>query len=109
VDGDSIYNGAMDNAGGCAVLLEVARTFGTLGERPRRSVIFLFVTAEEAGFLGSDYFACHPTIPRRQIVADINFDGATTLTPVSDVIAFGQSTLRFKLQSNVLPTGPDSP
>ncbi|MDM8008424.1 MAG: M28 family metallopeptidase [Phycisphaerae bacterium] len=100
VDGDSIYNGAMDNAGGCAVLLEVARAFGALHERPRRSVIFLFVTAEEAGFLGSDYFACHPTVPRGQIVADINFDGATTLTPVSDVVAFGSehSSLRTAIQ-----------
>ncbi len=107
VDGDSIYNGAMDNAGGCAVLLEVARAFGTLGERPRRSVIFLFVTAEEAGFVGSDYFACHPTIRRGQIVADINFDGATTLTPVSDVIAFGSehSSLQTAVQRAADRTG----
>lgn len=89
VDGDSIYNGAMDNAGGCAVLLEVARSFAALSERPRRSVVFLFVTAEEAGLLGSDYFASYPTIPARQLVANINFDGGTTLTPVSDVIAWG--------------------
>lgn len=89
VEGDSIYNGAMDNAGGCAVLLEVARTFATSPERPKRSLLFLFVTAEEAGLLGSDYFACHPTIPRGEIVADVNFDGGTSLTPLRDVIAWG--------------------
>ncbi len=89
VDGDSIYNGAMDNAGGCAVLLEVARSFAALPERPRRSVVFMFVTAEEAGLLGSDYFACYPTVPARQIVANINLDGGTTLTPISDVVALG--------------------
>ncbi len=89
VGGDSIYNGAMDNAGGCAVLLEVARSFAALRERPKRSVLFLFVTGEEAGLLGSDYFARHPTVPAEQIVADINFDGGMSLTPVSDVIAWG--------------------
>jgi metal-dependent hydrolase (beta-lactamase superfamily II) len=100
IDGDSIYNGAMDNAGGCAVLLEVARSFDALRERPRRSVVFLFVTGEEAGLLGSDYFACHPTIPLGQIVANINFDGGTSLTPVSDVIAWGaeHSSLQAAVQ-----------
>ena len=96
VDGDSIYNGAMDNAGGCAVLLEVARSFGTLRERPRRSVIFLFVTGEEAGLLGSDYFASHPTIPMGQIVANINCDGGMSLTPLSDVIAWGAEHSSFE-------------
>ena len=107
VDGDSIYNGAMDNAGGCAVLLEVARSFGALRERPRRSVIFLFVTGEEAGLLGSDYFACHPTIPLGQIVANINFDGGTSLTPLSDVIAWGaeHSSLQAAVQQAASQTG----
>jgi len=107
VDGDSIYNGAMDNAGGCAVLLEVARSFGTLRERPRRSVVFLFVTGEEAGLLGSDYFASHPTIPAGQIVANINFDGGTSLTPLSDVIAWGaeHSSLQAAVQHAASRTG----
>ena len=107
VAGDSIYNGAIDNAWGCAVLLEVARAFSTLPERPKRSVLFLFVTGEEAGFLGSDYFACHPTVPRRQIVADINFDGGTTLTRVSDVVAFGaeHSSLQTAVQQAASQTG----
>jgi len=109
VDGDSIYNGAIDNAWGCAVLLEVARAFAALPERPRRSVIFLFVTGEEAGFIGSDYFACHPTIPWGQIVTDINFDGGPTLASVSDVVAFGAEHSRFAQQSNMLPARPDLP
>ena len=107
VDGDSIYNGAMDNANGCAVLLEVARSFGTWRERPRRSVIFLFVTGEEAGLLGSDYFASYPTIPAGQIVANINFDGGTSLTPLSDVIAWGteHSSLQAAVQQAAQQTG----
>ncbi|HOW73017.1 MAG TPA: M20/M25/M40 family metallo-hydrolase [Phycisphaerae bacterium] len=107
VDGDSIYNGAIDNAWGCAVLLEVARAFAALPERPRRSIIFLFVTGEEAGFLGSDYFACHPTIPQGQIVADINFDGGPTLASAGDVVAFGaeHSSLRAEVQHAASQTG----
>jgi Peptidase family M28 len=89
VDGDAIYNGAMDNAGGCAVLLEVARAFGRLSPRPARSVLFVFVTAEEAGLQGSDYFAHHPVVPRNRLVADINIDGGTTLASVTDLIAWG--------------------
>ena len=89
VDGDTVYNGAMDNAAGCAVLLEVARAFGALPERPRRSVMFVFVTGEEAGLLGSDYFAHHPPVPLDRIVANINIDGGASLVPVSDVIAWG--------------------
>jgi len=99
VDGDSIYNGAMDNAVGCGVLLEVARCFRSLPERPRRSIIFLFVTGEEAGLLGSDYFASNPTMPAKQIVANINLDTGTTLTPVTDVIAWGAE--HSSLQTNV--------
>jgi hypothetical protein len=100
VEGDSIYNGAMDNAGGCAVLLEVARAFTTSSERPKRSVVFLFVTAEETGMLGSDYFAWHPTIPIGNIVADINIDGGTSLTPLTDIIAWGaeHSSLQTSVQ-----------
>jgi hypothetical protein len=89
VDGDSIYNGALDNAAGCAVLLEIAHAFGSLPERPRRSVMFVFVTGEEAGLLGSDYFAHHPPVAVAGMVANINLDGGATLVPVSDVIAWG--------------------
>jgi hypothetical protein len=74
VNGDSLYNGAMDNASGVASVLEVARLFKESGVKPKRSLIFLTVAAEEKGELGSRYFAAHPTVPFQQIVADINLD-----------------------------------
>jgi len=90
VGGDDIYNGAWDSAAGCGVLVEVARAFGAAGARPRRSVLFLAVTGEEAGLVGSDYFAWHPTVPAERIVADINVDGGgAALFPIKDVILYG--------------------
>ena len=87
--GDRIHNGAYDNALGSAVVLEVARALAGLAARPRRSVLFLFVTAEERGLLGSDYFAAHPTVPRKALVADVNVDMPLVLFPIADVVAFG--------------------
>jgi Zn-dependent M28 family amino/carboxypeptidase len=89
VRGDSIYNGAMDNASGSAALLEVARAFATLPEAPRRSVLFLSVTGEEDGLLGSDYFAEHPTVPIERIAANVNIDGLAILYPFRDIVALG--------------------
>ena len=60
VNGDRIYNGAVDNATGCGMLLELARTWSALPHKPRRSALFLAVTAEEAGLRGSEYYASHP-------------------------------------------------
>lgn len=74
INGDRIYNGAMDDASGVASLLEIARAFHESGARPKRSLIFLAVTGEEKGLLGSKYFAAHPTVEGRKIVADINMD-----------------------------------
>jgi Peptidase family M28 len=74
VNGDNIYNGAMDDASGIASLLEVARIIKTSRLTPKRSIIFLAVTCEEKGELGSRYFAAHPTVDRSHIVADINLD-----------------------------------
>ena len=74
VNGDSLYNGAMDNASGVASVIEIARLMKEAGKSPKRSVIFLAVTAEEKGELGSRYFAARPTVPAQQIVADINLD-----------------------------------
>jgi len=74
VNGDNLYNGAMDNASGVASVLEVARLFKESGVKPRRSIIFLAVTGEEKGELGSRYFAFHPTVPFDKIVADVNLD-----------------------------------
>ncbi len=89
VRGDSIYNGALDNASGSAALLEMARAFTTLPEPPRRSVLFLSVTAEEDGLLGSDYFAQHPTVPIERIVANVNIDGLAILYPLRDIVMLG--------------------
>jgi hypothetical protein len=89
VNGDSIYNGALDNASGTAALLEVARAFAAMRERPRRSLLFVAVTGEEMGLLGSDYFAQHPTVPKERIVANVNIDGLSILYPFRDVVAFG--------------------
>ena len=89
VAGDHIYNGAFDNATGIAVMLEVARYFAESRRKPRRSLLFLAVTAEEPGMLGSEYFAKHPTVPRGAIVANINMDLPLALTAVADVVAFG--------------------
>jgi Zn-dependent M28 family amino/carboxypeptidase len=89
VSGDAIYNGAFDNASGIAVLLETARYFAELPRKPRRSMLFLAVTAEEQGLLGSEYFARQPTVPREAIVANVNMDMPLALTEVADVVAFG--------------------
>jgi hypothetical protein len=74
VNGDTIYNGAMDDASGIASVLEIARIMKESGAKPKRSVLFVAVAAEEKGELGSRYFASHPTVDRKHIVADINLD-----------------------------------
>jgi Peptidase family M28 len=89
VNGDSIYNGALDNASGTAAMLEVARAFTSMPSRPRRSVLFLAVTGEEKGLLGSDYFAEHPTVPMERIVANVNIDGLAILYPFRQMVALG--------------------
>ncbi|WP_288129050.1 M28 family metallopeptidase [Microbulbifer sp.] len=88
-EGDQVANGAQDNAAGIAVMLEVARLFVESGRPPRRSILFVAVTAEEEGLLGSDYFAQHPPVPPRSMVANINLDMPMLLYPFRDVIAFG--------------------
>jgi Zn-dependent M28 family amino/carboxypeptidase len=82
VNGDNIYNGALDNASGTACLLEIAKAFSRANPRPRRSILFVSVTGEEAGLLGSDYFAHYPTVPKNALVADINMDSAAMLGPL---------------------------
>ena len=95
--GDKIYNGAADNAAGVAVLLELAKAFTTLpaDQRPKRSILFLSVTAEEKGLLGSRYYAQAPLYPLTQTIANINMDGANQFGPTSDMatIGFGASTI----------------
>ena len=89
INGDRIYNGAMDNASGIATLLEVARTLAASKTRPKRSVLFVAVTAEEHGLLGSRYFAGDPTVPKSSIVANINMDMFLPLFPMKSVMVLG--------------------
>jgi Zn-dependent M28 family amino/carboxypeptidase len=89
--GDQIFNGAADNAAGVAVLLELAHAFAALppDQRPRRSLLFLSVTAEEKGLLGSRYYARHPLYPLSHTLANINMDGANPFGPTRDLVTIG--------------------
>ena len=90
VDGDNVCHGALDNASGTSTLLEIARAYARLPHPPRRSVLFVFVTGEEMGLLGSDYFAHFPTVPLKSIVANVNIDGAPgSYFAMKDVVALG--------------------
>ncbi|MGA8234271.1 MAG: M28 family metallopeptidase [Candidatus Acidiferrales bacterium] len=89
INGDSTYNGAMDNASGCAVLLDVAASLQKSGLKLRRSVIFAFVTGEEKGLLGSRFFATHPTVDKNSIVADINIDMFLPIVPLKMLTVYG--------------------
>ncbi|MBN9380120.1 MAG: M20/M25/M40 family metallo-hydrolase [Chitinophagaceae bacterium] len=88
--GDSIYNGAADNASGTAALLEIARAFKNIPEKPERTVIFLAVTAEEQGLLGSAYYAQHPIYPLGRTVANLNIDVLNTYGPTKDITYSGK-------------------
>ncbi|MCU0453721.1 MAG: M28 family peptidase [Bacteroidetes bacterium] len=85
VRGDSIYNGALDNASGCAMSLELARAFSSMAQRPARSLLFSFVTAEEFGLLGSAYLATHLPIPLINAAANVNIDGFNVYGRTNDV------------------------
>ncbi|WP_298349800.1 M20/M25/M40 family metallo-hydrolase [Runella sp.] len=89
VEGDSIYNGAHDNASGVACALEMARMYTRLERKPKRSVLFVIVTAEEMGLLGSAYFAANPTVPKSALVADVNTDMPTIIAPLESVSPLG--------------------
>jgi hypothetical protein len=90
IEGDNVCHGALDNASGTATLLEIARAYSRLAQPPRRSVLFVFVTGEEMGLLGSDYFAHFPTVPLKSIVADVNIDEAPgSFYSMKDVVALG--------------------
>ncbi len=87
---DSVCHGAWDNASGTSAVLEVARAFSTLHHAPRRSILFVFVTGEEKGLRGSDFFAHYPTVPIDKIVADVNIDGAPGMIyPNKDIVPLG--------------------
>ncbi|MBV9774749.1 MAG: M28 family peptidase, partial [Gemmatimonadetes bacterium] len=106
VNGDSIYNGALDNASGVADLLAVARA-AAQRPRPRRSLLFVFVTAEESGLLGSEFYARNPTVPIGSIVANLNMDGGNLLGRVNDLRVLGdtKSSLGPQLAALVRPRG----
>jgi Zn-dependent M28 family amino/carboxypeptidase len=89
VNGDKIYNGALDNASGTATLLEMARAFTQVQPAPKRSVLFLMVTAEEQGLLGSQYYSVTPTYPLEKTVANINLDGVNQWGRTKDVTVIG--------------------
>lgn len=90
IDGDSIYRGAVDNATGVAGLFVLADRFSKLEERPRRSILFLSVTGEEAGLLGSEYYVRNPLVPLSKTVADLNMDAMIPIGRVNDVIVTGK-------------------
>jgi len=88
-DGDKIYNGALDNASGIAAIIETARAFVESGQRPRRSILFLAVTAEEKGLLGSDYFGEYPLVPLDRIAGVVNIDMPILTYDFGDIVAYG--------------------
>ena len=89
LEGDQIFNGAIDNATGIAGILEIAEAFVTQGEPPKRSVLFLAVTLEESGLLGSKYYASNPVFPLDQTVAAINLDAMHLPGPTRDMVVIG--------------------
>jgi Zn-dependent M28 family amino/carboxypeptidase len=89
VKGDRIYNGALDNASGVAQLLEVARAFTTVEPKPKRSILFLMVTAEEQGLLGSQYYSVTPVYPLAKTLANINVDGINQWGRTKDITVIG--------------------
>jgi len=101
INGDAIYNGAMDNASGIASILEIARLMRERKVPLRRSVLFLAVTGEEKGLLGSQYFAAHPTVPVRNLIADINLDMFLPLYPLHYLMVIGlnESTLGDRIRA----------
>ncbi len=115
-DGDAIYNGAMDNASGTATVLELARAFKKLDPAPKRTIVFLAVTAEEQGLLGSEYYARFPLYPLDRTLANINVDGMNMWGRTSDltVVGFGASDLddylaaAAKEQNRTLIPDPES-
>ncbi|MDZ4798715.1 MAG: M28 family peptidase [Bryobacteraceae bacterium] len=89
VKGDAIYNGAIDNATGCGVVLEQARVFAQMANRPKRSIVFAFWTAEESGLLGAEYYSAHPVFPPNTTAANINYDALKPSARTRDVVVTG--------------------
>lgn len=109
VNGDAIYNGALDNALGVAVMLEAANRLAHEPPPTRRSLLFVAVTAEEKGLLGAEWFARNPTVPRESLVANVNMDMPMLLAPTSDVVPIGieHSSLQALVQQAAREIGVD--
>ena len=107
VDGDAIYNGALDNAAGTAALIDIAEQLKV--QRPRRSILFTFVTAEEKGLLGSRYFVRNPTVPREAIVANLNYDMALPLYPLTSVTVLGAEESSIGADAQAVGAGMNLP
>jgi Zn-dependent M28 family amino/carboxypeptidase len=107
IAGDQIYNGALDNASGVAQLLSIAKGFTALPTKPKRSAMFVALTAEENGLLGARYFAAQPPVPLTRVLANINMDGFNQWGRTKDltVIGFGNSTLDEVLADVLRPAG----
>jgi Zn-dependent M28 family amino/carboxypeptidase len=97
-DGDTIYNGALDNASGVAVVLAIAETIARMpvSERPKRSSLFLFPTAEEQGLLGAEWYSKHPVVPLDKTAANVNLDSMNVLGPTADFIPLGAERSSLK-------------
>ncbi len=93
--GDNIYNGADDNATGCGILLEMAHAYAMAAQRPRRSILFASVTAEEQGLLGSEYLGKHPPLPAGKIALDLNYDDIPPLGSPEEVEVSGSERTTF--------------
>jgi Zn-dependent M28 family amino/carboxypeptidase len=93
---DQIYNGAVDNATGTSAILEIAERFATAETPPERSVIFVAVTAEEQGLLGSEFYAQDPLVPLTQTVAGFNFDGMLPIGPTEDIVVIGYGSSQLE-------------
>lgn len=94
--GDSIYNGVFDNAAGVSALLEIARVIAKLSQKPKRSLVFLFVTGEEKGLLGSTYYVDRPIFPLYKTIANINIDGLAMFDTFKDILAIGTELSTIK-------------
>jgi len=107
LEGDQIFNGAYDNASGTAGLLELAEAFTSAKPAPKRTILFLALTAEEKGLLGAKYYAEHPLYPLERTLANINMDGINVLGRTRDLglVGIGQSTLEDTLRSFVVAQG----
>ena len=109
INGDKIYNGAMDNGSGSALVLDIADKLHASGVKSKRSLLFLFLTAEEKGLLGSRYFASKPTVPKKDIVADLNTDMFLPIFPLKLLTVYGldESSLGEDARQAAIDNGVD--